>query len=46
VGERQQKFHKTTGWLDAPPVMLDIVIEAIDILADGWFSIMELKPLL
>ena len=46
VGERQQQFHKTTGWLDAQPVILDIVIEAIDLLADGWFSIMELKPLL
>ena len=46
VGEHRQPFHKNTGWLDAPPVILDIVIEAIDILEDAWYSIMELKPLL
>jgi len=45
VGERQQAFHKNTGWLYAPDPILDIILSTMDILEEGWYSMMELRSL-
>ncbi len=41
IGERQQIFHKNTGWYQADDILLDEMIEVQDIIEDLWLTVTD-----
>lgn len=41
IGERQQQFHKNTGWPDAKPELEKIIEETIDSLIEAWVRLVD-----
>lgn len=41
VGDKQQPFHRNTGWYRADDVLIDETIRAEDVLIDTWFTVTD-----
>lgn len=41
IGDRQQQFHRNTGWYQADDLLLNIAIETTDVIEELWVTVAD-----